>query len=62
MHKAARGGNVEAIKVLIEQGADIHSTNKVSCYPNVMLLNNQVCKVRKLQFRNFFIKGIKVFS
>ena len=36
-------GNVEEIKALIEQGAYIHSTDKVSWYPNVMLLNNQVC-------------------
>ena len=45
MHSAAVMGEVEAIKVLIEQGADIHSTNKVSWYPTVMLLNNQVCKL-----------------
>ena len=31
-------GNVEAIKALIEQGADIDSTNKVSCYPSMQTL------------------------
>ena len=35
-------GKVETIKA-IKQGADIHSTDKVSWYPTVMLLNNQVC-------------------
>ena len=38
-------GNVEEIKALITQGADIHSTDEVSWYPTVMLLNNQVCKL-----------------
>ena len=39
-------GEVEEIKALmITQGADIHSTHKVSWYPTVMLLNNQVCKL-----------------
>ena len=32
LHKAAKMGEVEAIKALIEQGADIRSTNKVSWY------------------------------
>ena len=38
-------GKVEEIKALIKQGADIHSTEKVSWYPDVMLLNNQLCKL-----------------
>ena len=32
LHLAALGGQVEAIKFLMEQGADIHKTAKVSCY------------------------------
>ena len=56
MHKAAFQGEVEIIKLLIEQGADIHSTNEVSCYPTVILLNNQVSKVYKLQFRKLCIR------
>ena len=45
MHSAAFMGSLEAIKALIEQGADVHSTDKVSSYPTVMLLNNQACKL-----------------
>ena len=41
MHSAALMERVEAVKALIEQGADIHSTNTVSWYPTVMLLNIQ---------------------
>ena len=32
-------GKIEVVKALIEQGADIKSTSKVSWYPTVMLLN-----------------------
>ena len=41
MHDAALMGNVEVVKALIEQGADIHSTSKVSWYPAVMLIDDQ---------------------
>ena len=46
MHVAARGGSVEVVKALIEQGADNHSTGNVSWYPTVMFLNryNQAYK------------------
>ena len=40
MHDAATEGEDEAIKVLIELGSNIHSTDNVSWYPNVMLLTN----------------------
>ena len=32
MHYAARHGDIEAVKVLCEQGANINMTNDVSCY------------------------------
>ena len=35
LHGAAIEGKAEAIKALIEQGADIDSTTDVSCYPDV---------------------------
>ena len=37
MHDAADEGGFDAVKVLIEHGADIHVTNNVSCYSLIAL-------------------------
>ena len=39
MHDAADEGGFDAVKVLIERGADVHVTNNVSCYSLITLFN-----------------------
>ena len=46
-------GKVEAIKALIERGADIHSPDVVSWYPNVIYLLTKYANSVKYNLENF---------
>ena len=62
MHDAARNGGFDAVKVLIERGADIHVTNKVSWYSLTALFNDTMIQEFYLLVCKYITKHYNSFS
>ena len=62
MHYTARIGGFDAVKVLIERGADINITNKVSWYTLTALFNDTIIQEFYVLVCRYITKHYNSFS
>ena len=62
MHDAALNGGFDAVKVLIERGADIHITNNVSWYSLTALFNDTIIQEFYVLLCRYITKHYNSFS